>query len=46
MTVAGAALFVLEQVAEGFVAPVGLVPADDGPGRLFILERAGRIRIL
>ncbi len=33
-------------VADGFNAPVGITNARDGSGRLFILEQAGRIRIL
>lgn len=36
----------LEPVADGFAMPVFLTNAGDGSGRLFILEKAGRIRII
>lgn len=36
----------LELTAEGFTAPVGLIPANDGTGRLFIVDQTGVIRIL
>jgi len=36
----------LEQVTNGLDAPIGIVAAGDGSGRLFILERAGRIRVV
>ena len=36
----------LEQVASGFEQPVFVTAADDGSDRLFVVERAGRIRII
>jgi glucose/arabinose dehydrogenase len=34
------------QVARGFNQPIGISHASDGSGRLFVIEQAGRIRIL
>lgn len=42
----GAAQIALEQIASGFTAPVGLAAAGDGSGRLFVIEKAGVIRII
>lgn len=36
----------LELVAEGLTAPVGLRPAGDGSGRLFIVDQVGQIRVI
>jgi glucose/arabinose dehydrogenase len=36
----------LELVTEGLNAPVDLMPAGDGSGRLFVVDQAGLIRIL
>lgn len=36
----------LQPVAEGFVLPVDVVSANDGTGRLFVVERGGTIRII
>ncbi len=36
----------LTTVATGFVNPLGMVAANDGSGRLFILEQRGTIRII
>ena len=36
----------LEPVADGFERPVDLVDADDGSGRLFVVEQAGRVLVL
>jgi glucose/arabinose dehydrogenase len=36
----------LQQVASGLDTPVGITNAGDGSGRLFILEKAGRIRVV
>ena len=36
----------LSQVAGGFVQPVHVTHAGDGSGRIFVVEQAGRIRIL
>lgn len=36
----------LVRVVEGFQEPVGVAAAHDGSGRLFVTERAGRIRVV
>jgi glucose/arabinose dehydrogenase len=36
----------LERVGSGFRQPVGLIPAEDGSGRLFVIEQQGRIQTL
>ena len=36
----------LQAVATGLSSPIDIVTANDGTGRLFIVEQAGRIRIL
>jgi glucose/arabinose dehydrogenase len=36
----------LVRIASGFVEPVHLTHAGDGSGRLFVVERSGRIRII
>ncbi len=36
----------LQLVAEGFVSPVGMVAANDGSERLFILDQVGQVRII
>jgi len=36
----------LVKVAEGFNDPVGVASAFDGTGRLFVVERVGRIRVV
>jgi glucose/arabinose dehydrogenase len=36
----------LQLIAEGFTAPVGLIPSFDGSGDLFIMDQAGTIRVL
>jgi glucose/arabinose dehydrogenase len=38
--------FGLEPVAAGFDQPVYVIGPDDGSGRLFVVERPGRIRII
>jgi|CXWL01.1.fsa_nt_gi glucose/arabinose dehydrogenase len=37
---------VFQEIASGFINPVFITNAGDGSGRLFIIERAGRIRII
>jgi glucose/arabinose dehydrogenase len=41
-----AAAVKLERIVKGLKRPVGLVDAPDGEPRLFVVEQAGRIRIL
>ena len=36
----------LERIADALAAPVGIVNAGDGSGRLFVLEQAGRVRVI
>ncbi len=36
----------LEPVASGFVQPLGLVAANDGSGRLFVVEQRGTIAVI
>lgn len=36
----------LETVAEGLTSPLGVVPAADGTGRLFIYDQTGVVRVL
>ena len=36
----------LVKVADGFADPVGLANAGDGSGRIFVVERVGRIRVV
>ncbi len=36
----------LQLVADGFVSPVGFVAANDGSGRLFILDQVGTVHII
>jgi glucose/arabinose dehydrogenase len=36
----------LNLIASGFVQPVGITHAGDGSGRLFVVEQAGRVRIV
>ena len=36
----------LEPVADGLASPIGIVHAPDGSGRLYVLEQAGRVRVI
>ena len=36
----------LAKVANGFHDPVGVTAANDGSGRIFVVERAGRVRVV
>ena len=36
----------LVKVADGFNDPVGVSVADDGSGRIFVVERVGRVKIV
>jgi glucose/arabinose dehydrogenase len=36
----------IDVVVDGLLAPVDVTPAGDGTGRLFVVEQAGRIRIV
>jgi glucose/arabinose dehydrogenase len=42
----GAASLTFDVVTDGLVSPVDVATAGDGSGRLFVLEQAGRIRIV
>ena len=44
--VPGAQKLALVKVADGFHDPVGVTAANDGSGRIFVVERAGRVRIV
>jgi len=45
-TLPGSPAISLVKVAEGFNDPVAVVSARDGSGRLFVVERVGRVKIL
>ena len=36
----------LVKVADGFADPVGVASANDGSGRIFVVERVGRVRVV
>jgi hypothetical protein len=36
----------LAKVADGFHDPVGVTAANDGSGSIFVVERAGRVRVV
>jgi glucose/arabinose dehydrogenase len=44
--IAGAQKLALVKVADGFQDPVGVTAANDGSGRIFVVERVGRIRVV
>ncbi|HUN92776.1 MAG TPA: PQQ-dependent sugar dehydrogenase [Burkholderiaceae bacterium] len=44
--VPGAPKLALVKVAEGFNDPVGVTAANDGSGRIFVVERVGRVRVI
>jgi len=46
VTNVGPDAFHVTRVATGFASPLALAAVPDGSGRLFVVERAGRIRIL
>lgn len=45
-TIPGAPKLALVKVADGFHDPVGVTAANDGTGRLFVVERVGRVMIV
>lgn len=45
-SLAGSPSIKLVKVAEGFEDPVNIATANDGSNRLFVVERAGRVRVL
>lgn len=44
--ITGAQKLALVKVADGFYDPVGVSVANDGSGRIFVVERVGRVRII
>jgi glucose/arabinose dehydrogenase len=44
--VPGAPTLALVKVADGFNDPVGVTAANDGSGRIFVVERVGRVRVV
>jgi glucose/arabinose dehydrogenase len=42
----GAPALALVKIADGFNDPVGVAAANDGSGRLFVVERVGRIKVV
>ena len=42
----GAPKLALVKVADGFHDPVGVTAANDGSGRIFVVERAGRVIVV
>jgi glucose/arabinose dehydrogenase len=45
-TIPGATKLALVKVADGFHDPVGVSVANDGSGRIFVVERVGRVRVV
>mgnify|MGYP001766079909 CR=1 FL=1 len=45
-TVPGAPKLALVKIADGFFDPVGVSSANDGSGRLFVVERVGKVRVV
>ena len=44
--VPGAPKLALVKVADGFSDPVGVTAANDGSGRIFVVERVGKVRVV
>lgn len=42
----GAPKLALAKVADGFNDPVGVTAANDGSGRIFVVERVGKVRVV
>ncbi len=45
-TIPGVVKLALVKVADGFHDPVGVTAANDGSGRIFVVERVGRVRVV
>src|SRR5438876_6293857 len=45
-TIPGAPKLALVKIADGFRDPVGVTAANDGTGRIFVVERIGRVRVV
>jgi cytochrome c(L) len=45
-TLAGSSRFALVKIADGFSDPTNVASANDGSGRIFVVERIGRVKIV
>ena len=45
-TISGAPKLAVVKIADGLADPVGVTAANDGSGRIFVVERVGRVRVV